>query len=222
MHLLVGFAVVCLLKELVGADLRFVQFTVVFNGRRRDVDVHAPDRTVFVLDRVNRLDGLKDVLNRVVLGVLAGFQKKPLVTQVLQRNHLPADIVLGELLADDVLVFGVVRAVCAGVDAVVGEVQGREKNDALTVDVFLHLNCGLHDFFIAVGKVAGQKHRRFAVGEPLKGKGLINERFNQRSVGLMFFGVRKRVLNLLMVDEVIGLTRFGIVHGDLSATSAVS
>lgn len=65
-------------------------------------------------------------------------------------------------------------------------------------------------------------YRRFAVGETLKGEGLIDERFNQRSVGLMFFGVRKRVLNLLMVDEVIGLTRFGIVHGDLSATSAVS
>lgn len=118
--LLIGLAVVGFLEELVGADLGFVKLAVVFNRRGGDVDVQAADLAVLVLDRVDGLDGLEDVLDRIVLGMLAGFKQQALVPEVLKGDHFVADLLLRELLAHDVLVLGVVRAVGAGVDAVVG------------------------------------------------------------------------------------------------------
>lgn len=127
MQLFVGRLVIRFLEELIGADLSVVQLLVVFNGRCRDVDVDAANGAVFVLDRINRLDGVKDVFDRVVLRVFARFKKQALVAKVLQRNHLTLDFLHRELLAHDVLVLGVIRAVSAAVDAVVGKIQRRKR-----------------------------------------------------------------------------------------------
>ena len=101
-----------------------------------------------MLDRIDRLDGFKNVFDRVVFRVFARFEEQTLVAEVLQRNHLISDFFLRELLADNVLVLRVIRTVGAGVDAVVRKIKGREEHDARAVDLFLHIAGDAEDFFV--------------------------------------------------------------------------
>ena len=71
MQLFVSRLVIRFLEELIGTDLSVMQLLVVFNSRCRDVNVDATNGAVLVLDRINRLDGVKDVFDRVVLRVFA-------------------------------------------------------------------------------------------------------------------------------------------------------
>ena len=125
------------LEELIGADLRIMKLAVIFNRRRGDVDVQAADLSVLVFDRIDGLNRLQNVFDGVVLGVLASLEQQTLVTEVLKGNHLAGDFFLRELLADDVLIFSVIRAIGAGIHAVIGEVERRKENDAVAVDFFL-------------------------------------------------------------------------------------
>ena len=61
------------------------------------------------------------------------------MSHVLQRHHLAAYSLHGEFSAWDRAVLGVVRAVCASVHAVVGQVQRGKHYDALAVDLLLEL-----------------------------------------------------------------------------------
>ena len=126
MEKLVIFFVVGLLEKDIGADAGFLQLPVVFHSRRRNVDVDPADRPVFVLDAVDGLDTLEDILNRVVDRILARLDSEPLVPHILQGYDLSFNLLLGQLFAGDVLVFVVVRAVGAAVDAVVGKVKRGE------------------------------------------------------------------------------------------------
>ena len=101
---LVGRLVVGLLEEDVGADARVAQAAVVLDRRGGDVHVHAADGAVAVADRVDGVDGFEDVLQRVVARVLARFERQALVTHVLERRHLAADLLLRQLATRDVLV----------------------------------------------------------------------------------------------------------------------
>ena len=213
MQLLVSLAVVGLLEELVGADLGFVKLAVVLDRRGGDVHVEAADGAVLVLDRVDGLDGLEDVLDRIVLGVLARLKEQALVAEVLERDHLVADLLLRELLAHDALVLGMVRAVRAGVDAVVREVERREEHDAAAVDVLLHLDGGLEDPVVDLLDVAGEQHGGFAVGQALELGGLVKDAHEQRNVRLVLFGVGERVADFLIVDELFRYAGLGVVNG---------
>lgn len=213
MKLGVGGLVVGFLEELVRADLRFVELLVVFDRRRGDVHVETADFAVLVLDRVDGLDRFEDVLDRIHLRVFARFEEKALVTEVLEGDHFATNLVLGEFLADDVLVLRVVRAVGAAVDAVVGEVEGSEENDAGTVDVLLHGLGRFEDAGVAVFEFAGEEDGGFAVGEALEGGGLFKNRFDQRTIVFVLVGPGQRVLDLFVVDELLGLSGLGIVHG---------
>ena len=115
--------------------------------------------------------------------------------------------------ADDVLVLRVVRAVGAAVDAVVGEVEGSEENDAGTVDVVLHGLGRFEDAGVAVFEFAGEENGGFAVGETLEGGGLLKNRFDQGAIVLVLVGPGQRGLDLVVVDELLGLSGLGIVHG---------
>ena len=171
------------------------------------------DGAVLVLDRVDGLDGLEDVLDRIVLGVLARLKEQALVAEVLERDHLVADLLLRELLAHDALVLGMVRAVRAGVDAVVREVERREEHDAAAVDVLLHLDGGLEDPVVDLLDVAGEQHGGFAVGQALELGGLVKDAHEQRNVRLVLFGVGERVADFLIVDELFRYAGLGVVNG---------
>ena len=99
---------------------------------------------------------------------------------ILQGDHLGAHLLLGQLFAGDVLVFEVIGAVNAAVDAVVGQVQGGENNDAVAVEGQLDLLGNAVDLFDFLGNLAGQKYRCLAVGQPradIAGLGFLRPRF---------------------------------------------
>ena len=117
---LVRFLVVCLLEEDVCSDSCLVELSVVLNCSSSDINVYTSDCAVLVLDRIDRLDALQDIFDRVIYRVLACFDCKSLVTHVLQSDYLVPDLVLCELYSRNSLVLAVIRAVNAPVDAVVG------------------------------------------------------------------------------------------------------
>ena len=213
MQFFVGLLVIRFLKKLIGADLSFVQLAVVFHGRRRNVDVDAADGTVLMFDAVDGVDRLEDVFDRIVFGVLARFEQKTFMPHVLQRDHFTTNFVLRELLADDVFVFCVVRAVDATIHAVIGEVEGRKEHDTLAVDVLLYLDRSVKNCLVAVREITRQEDGGFAVSEAFALRSLMNQCFNERTVGLMFFCISERGFNLVVVDEVLGGLRFRVVHG---------
>ena len=75
---------------------------------------------VFVMNAVNGVDAFQHVFNGIVHRILASLQRQTLVAHILQGDDLPADLVLGQLLSGDVLIFQMIRTVHAAVDAIVG------------------------------------------------------------------------------------------------------
>ena len=68
-----------LLEKDVGSDSRFMEFSVVLHGGCRDIYIDTADVAVFMMNAVNGVDAFKNVFNRVVYGILAGFNRKTLV-----------------------------------------------------------------------------------------------------------------------------------------------
>ena len=145
--------------------------------------------------------------------MFARFEKKTLVAEVLQGDDFAFDFFLRELLALDVLVLRVIRAVRAGVDAVVREVERRKEHDARAVDVFLHAHGRVENLLVDVFQVAGEQHGRFTVRETAEGGGLFEKRVDQGAVVLVFFGVGEGVENFFVTDELFSHAGFRIVHG---------
>ena len=120
MEHLIRCLVVCLLEEDVCTDSCLVELSVVLNSGSSDVNVNTSDSAVLVLDRIDGLDALKDIFDRVIYRVLTCFDGKSLVTHILQCDNLVTDLILCELNSRDSLILSVIRAVDASVDAVVG------------------------------------------------------------------------------------------------------
>ena len=200
---LVVFLVVGLLEEDVGADAGVFQLLVVLYRGGGDVDVHAPDGAVFMLDAVDGLDAFQNVLDGVVDGVLAGLQGQALVAHVLQGDDFGPDFLLGEFFPRDVLVLMMVGAVDAAVHAVVGKVEGREEDDAVAVEVFFDLLRQGVDLLRLLGQFAGQENGGLTVGQAFEFLGFLDDAVYERGVVLVFVGVFEGSQNFLVVDEFI-------------------
>ena len=161
-------------------------------------------------------DGLPDRLHR-----LARLEREALVAHVLERDDLPHDVLLGELLAGDVLVVVVVGAVAALVDAVVGEVEGGKHDDAVAVVFLLDVHRERVDFFYVGGVFTFEQHRRLAVGEALQRRGLLQDLIDEGEIRLVLFGVRERLPDLSVVDEFGSDLRLRIVHFHSTFLTAV-
>ena len=111
------------------------------------------------------------------------------MSHVLKGDDLAPDLVLGELLARDVLVLHVVGAVDAAVDAVVGEVERREHDDAVAVEVLLDLLGEGIDFGVLLGDVAVEEDSGLAVGESLAETCLVQDFVDERLVVAVLLGV---------------------------------
>ena len=215
---LVALPVIGLLEEDVGADARVVQLFVVFHRGGGDVDIHAADRAVLVVNAVNGSDAVEDVLDRVVHGVLARLDGKALVPHVLERRHLGGDLRLRQLFARNVLVFQMVGAVDAAVDAVVGEVERRKQHDAVAVERELDLLGELVDLGDLFGDVAGEQHRGLAVRQPgavyaarrrLRAR-LFQQRVDERGVVFVCLGVAQGLEDFRVVDEFLRMEGFRV------------
>ena len=211
-QLFVRFLVVGLLEEDVGADAGFLQLAVVLHGGGSDVDIDTADGAVLMLDGVDGLDGLQNVLQRIIPGILAAFQRQTLVAHILQGDDLGPDFLLGQLLAGDVLVLTVVGAVGAAVDAVIAQVQGRKHDDTVAVEILLDLLGQRIDLLIPVFQLTGQQHGCFPVAQALAQLRLLDDGIDEDSIGLMGVGIGQGIQHLLMVNEFLCLHGFGIVH----------
>ncbi len=139
MECLVRCLVVRLLEEDIGTDTGLVQLAIVLDCRGGDIDVHATDRTVLMVYRVDGGDGLEDVLDGVVHGIFSGFECEAFVPHVLERRHFATDLILGEFAARDGFILEVVGTVHAPVYAVVGEIQRCEHDDTIAVETLFDL-----------------------------------------------------------------------------------
>ena len=211
MKFLIALFVVGLLKQDIGTDLGFLELAVVLDRGSCDVHVRATDRAVLVLDRVDGLKALEHVLDRIVDRVFAQLDRKALVTLVLQRNHFGGDLFLGELLARDRLVLQMVRAVHAAVHAVIRQVERREEHDAIAVMVVLDRARQREDALDARFVFAGQKHARFAVGEPVPFGGFLEDAIDEREVGGIAAGSFEGCEDLFVVDEFFRVGGGGII-----------
>ena len=201
MQLLVRLFIVGLLEENIGSDTRFLEFAVVLDSGCGDVDVHPADRAVFVLDSVDGPDALQYIFDRVHDRMFAGFERETLVSHILQRDDLLFNLLLSELVARNGLVLLMIGAVSAAVDAVIGEIERGEHDDAVAVELLLDLLGHGENAVIFLLQIAFQQDRGFAVRKPLAGFRFLENGVNQRLVVLVFPRIREGVEDLLIVDK---------------------
>ena len=156
MELLIGILVISLLEQDVGADASLVEFAVVFHRGGGDVDVDTADGAILVFDRVDRMDGVEDILDRVVDRVFTGFDGQALMAHILQGDDFVADLFLRKLYARDGFVDPVIGAVDAAVYAVVGQIKRGEQHDAVAVELLFDVLGKLEDLLIFFGDLTGQ------------------------------------------------------------------
>ena len=201
MELLIAFLVVGFLEEDVGADAGILEHLVFLDSRGSNVHIDTTDHAIVMGGVVDGVDAFEDVLDRIVHRILASFDGQALVAHILQRAHLRSDLFLGQLLAGDVLVLGVVWAVNAAIDAVVGQIQRREHDDAVAVEVLLDLLSQGHDLGVFLRIVAGQEHGSFSVGQALAQLGLFEDLIDKGEIVFVGVGISQRIQDFLMVDE---------------------
>ena len=219
-QLQIALLVISFLEQDVGADARFFQLAVIFHRGGGNVDIHPANVTVFVVHAVNGMDAVENVVNRVVYRVLARLDRQPLVPHVLQCDNLGTHLVLGQLFTRNVLVFHVIGTVDAAVDAVIGQIQRRKNDNAVTVKCQLDLLGDAVNLLHLVRQIARQQHRCFAVGQPgamIAGGGFAGARFlqnlvDQRLVVFVRLGVGEGFLYFCIVDKFGRDARMGIVH----------
>lgn len=189
MQLFVAFLVIGLLEQDVGADAGVLQHSVFLHRSSGDVDVDPADGAVFMVDGVYGFDTLQYVFDRVVDRIFAGLQGQPLVSHILESDDFSSDVFLGQLLSGDVLVLVMIWTVDTAVDAVVGQVQRREHDDAVAVEILFDLLGHLVDLFGDLGIFTCQQHRRFPVADALAQGGFVQDLSHQLLVVLVLIGV---------------------------------
>ena len=203
MELQIALFVVGLLEEDVGADAGFLQQAVIVNGRCRDVDVDAADGSVLMFDAVDRFDGFQIIIHCISDRIFAGFKGEALVSHILQGDDFPTDVFLRELLPRDVFILRVVRAVGAPVDAVVGQVERREHDDPVAVEVFFDLFRQLTDLLILFLDGTGQQDGSLPVGESFALLRLLDDGIDQFDIFFVFVCVGERLKDLFVIDKIV-------------------
>ena len=158
------------------------------------------------------MDAVQHVLDGAVHRVLAGLDGQALVAHVLQGDDLFLHFLLGQLFPGDVLVLLVVGTVQTAVDAVVGQVQRREDDNAVAVEILFDLLGQGVQLLDLLGDVAGQQHRGLPVRQALALPGLVQNLVDELHVLLVLVGVGQGVQDFLVVDKFLGFQRLGIVH----------
>ncbi len=119
MKALIVFLMICFLEKNVSAYSGVAQLAVVFNRGCSDIDIDAPDHSVAMADRVDGVDRLKDIFDRIHGRVLTGFKGESLVAHILKGYYLTAYLLLSKFAAGNDAVGAVVGAVDASIHAIV-------------------------------------------------------------------------------------------------------
>ena len=110
-----------------------------------------------MLNAINGFNALKDILDGIIHRILASLQRQPLMAHILQRNDLPAYLLLRQLFAGNMLIFQVIRTIDASVDTVIRKIERRKHDDPVSVEVFFNLPCQFVDFGGLLRNFTGQK-----------------------------------------------------------------
>ena len=166
MKLLIRFLVIGLLEKNIRPDAGFLELSVILDRRRCNIHIDTANRAILVLNAVNRLDALKDIFNRIIDGILTCFQSQTFVPHILKGNDFLFDLFLGQLLAQNMLIFVVIRAINTAVHAVVRQIKRRKHHDAVAVISILDLARERVNLRIDLRIITREKQRCLAMGQP--------------------------------------------------------
>ena len=201
MQPLVFLFIISFLEEDVSPDPGILQFSVVFHGGGGDVHIDPADRPVFMFDGVDRFDAFQHVLDGIVDRVFPHFQCQTLVTHVLKGDHFRADLLLRQFFTGDVLILIMIGTVQAAVDAIVGEVQRREHDDPVAVDLLFDPFCQGKDPFVFLRQFAVQQHQCLPVSQPFALLGFGDDAVDIFLILFLRFREGEGIQNFLMADE---------------------
>ena len=205
MQFLVTLFMIGFLKQDISADPGFFKLAVIFNRRRRNIDIYAADCTVFVLNAVNRPDTFQNIFNRIIDRILAGLNRQTFVPHVLKRNHFPRHFFLRQLAARNMLVLGMIRTINAAVDAVIGQIQRRKHHNPVAVIIFFYLLRQFKNFPVLFGNVTVKQNHRLAMIQPFAFSGFVQHPVNELRVVPVGVGIGQRVQHFLMADKLFRL-----------------
>ena len=132
------------------------------------------------------------------------------MSHVLQCDDLLTDFFLRQLFAADMFVFQMVWAVQAAVDAIVGQIQRCEHDDAVAVKGKLDLLCNFIHFLDFFRNVTGQKHGGFPMRQSFTVNAVsgffrtcfLKQGIDELNIVLVFLGVAQCVEDFLVVDKL--------------------
>ncbi len=157
MDAMVGFVVIGFLEDLIGADAGRLDRGIAGMVQRGGVEVHPANFALAGLDRIDLPHAIGHVMG-VVLRMLAEDEDDALVAAVFQGFDLGAQVGRRERAADILGVGTAEAAVLTIVGALVADIQRREQDDAVAVDVAFQLPGGREDLLHAGRVVGGQQH----------------------------------------------------------------
>ena len=111
---------VSFLKKNISTYSRIPQFLIIFHRRCRNIDIHAADSSVLMLNGIYCLYTLQNILYGIHRRMLSGFKGKALMSHVLKGDHLLTDFLLGQFTACYRLVFRMIGTINTAIHTVVG------------------------------------------------------------------------------------------------------
>ncbi len=221
MHETVCLLVIGFLKDLIRADARFMQALQVFNRKRRGVDVHAPDRAFALARRparpVNRLQRRDHVIH-VRRRMLAEHDNQAFMADFSGQD---ADFMVDFLLRQHVARHARIRRAEAAIEAIVdaggAEIERRERDDAIVIDMPLDVAARDRHFMPQFGVCDVQQRGGFVRRQILDSAGFGENVTHPRRVRppvrpdfFLDFGVWNKILpideifvNLLLLDAAL-------------------
>ena len=133
--------------------------------------------------------------------VFSGFQCKTFVSHILKGDDFIADFLLGQLLPGNVFIFCMVWAVGTAIDAVVGEIEGREHDNPVAVETVFNFFGQVEYFFNDIRQVTFQKDGGFTVADAFHFSGFFQNPFNEIPVVFIFPGIFQTVQNLFIINK---------------------
>ena len=207
MQLFVILPVIRFLKQNIGSDFGVVQAAVIFYRRCRDVYINAANGAGFVFYAVNRIYTFKNVLQRIQHGMFSRFQSQALMPHILQSDNFRLYLFLRHLLAEDVFILGVIRAIGAAVDAVVAQVQRRKQDNPVAIVSFFDFFGKRTDFRGDFRVFVQKQNCGFGMGQPFFFACLVQNKANHRGIVAVFFRISQCAVDFRRVDKALSLIR---------------
>ena len=207
MQLAIGFVMIRFLKNLIRAESGVFQTPQVFDGKRRGVHVSAANRTNPALDldfnAVNRFQRLHHVVN-IGVGVLAEDDNQAFMADFPGQDFdFFADFVLRQHPARHVVVMAAKAAISAVIDADRAEVERRERDDAVVINVALDFSARDFHFAPEFRVLDMQQHGGFRRVEPRDGFCFFDNLAHTRRIRRAMR--RERLLDFDVIDEVFAI-----------------